>query len=210
MSTNVLTQTGQVPPDERDGSATPPAGTRQEPQSLIQESIKYRRRAQEAERQAEALETELQQLRQAESERAAGLETDLAQARTEAEALRERVEAIERDRRLERELARAGCGDIEAGLAVAHERLAGEAPPEDLAALARSLVAEKPHLRGAASGAALPGAAAGNLPPPSAGVKPDADTGVRRAAQRLAERARETGNPTDVMAYMRARRARAG
>ena len=59
-------------------------------------------------------------------------------------------------------------------------------------------------------GAALPGAAAGNLPPPSAGVKPDADTGVRRAAQRLAERARETGNPTDVMAYMRARRARAG
>jgi hypothetical protein len=209
MSTNVLTQMGQVPPDERD-DAPAAAGVRQEPQSLIQESIKYRRRAQEAERRTETLEAELQQLRQAEGQRAASLEADLAQARAESEALRQRVEAVERDRRLERELAKAGCGDLEAGLAVAHERMAGGTPPDDLAALARSLVAEKPHLRGEAAGAGSPGAAAGNLPPPSAGAKPGGSGAVRRAVDRLAERARETGNTTDVMAYMRARRACTG
>jgi len=201
-------QTGQAPPDGRD-DAPASVSARQEPQSLIQESIKYRRRAQEAERRAETLEAEVHELRQAQDDRAAALETEVAQARAEAQALRGRVETAERDRRLERELARAGCGDIEAGLAVAHERLAGDAPQEDLAALARSLVAEKPHLRTGAP-ALLAGTGAAGLPPPSAGVKPDGLGGVRRAVERLALRARETGNPTDVMAYMRARRARAG
>jgi hypothetical protein len=122
MSTDARTQTGQAPP--AGDSDVPAAGSaRQEPQSLIQESIKYRRRAQEAERRAEALEAEVDNLRQAEQSRAAALETELHQARAEAETLRTRVEALELDRHLERELARAGCADTETALALARERL---------------------------------------------------------------------------------------
>ena len=53
MSAETETQTGP--------SAT--GGVRQEPQALVRESAKYRRRAQEAERRAEALEAELEEVR---------------------------------------------------------------------------------------------------------------------------------------------------
>jgi len=215
MSTDVLTHAGQAEPGGRDlpdrqaGDAPAQAFARQEPHVLIQESIKYRRRAQDAERRAETLDAEVQQLRQAQNDRAAALEAELAQARADADTMRRRVEAVEVDRRLERELAQAGCGDIEAGLAVAHARLADASPPEDLAAFARGILAEKPHLRAAGS-APRPAIVPGSLPPPSAGAKPDNPGSVRRAVERMADRARETGNLTDVLTYMRARRARAG
>jgi len=203
MSTDAQTQTGQAPP--AGDSDVPAAGSaRQEPQSLIQESIKYRRRAQEAERRAEALETEVGNLRQAEQSRAAALETELHQARAEAETLRARVETLELDRRLERELARAGCADTETALALARERLFDGKPPEDPAAFAKALLEEKPHLCGPASG--HPAGAPPALPPRTAGSKPAGENDSRRAAQRLAERARESGSLGDVMAYMRARR----
>jgi len=199
MSTDVRPQTGQGQAAGLE-EASALAGERQNPQTLIQESIKYRRRAQEAERRAEALETEIQSLREGREDRAAALEADLAEARAEAEALRGRVETTDLDRRLERELARAGCADTETGLALAHERLAGAGEPEDLGAFARTLLDEKPHLRGGP-----PGAARG-LPPRTAAAKPAATTSPRRLADRLAEQARQSGNAGDLMAYMRARR----
>jgi hypothetical protein len=202
----VQDQTGR---DEAAGAgAAPMQSLRESPQTLIQESIKYRRRAQEAERRAEALDAEVQDLRQARDERGTALGAELAQAQAEAEALRGRLETLERDRQLERELARAGCGDTETVLALAHQRLAAGPPPEDLAAFARGLLEEKPHLRGEAGGAPTSGIpAARGLPPRTAAAKPAGDAAPKRAADRLADRARRSGNPTDLAAYMRARRS---
>ena len=180
------------------------SGGRQEPQAVIRESAKYRRRAQEAERRAEALEAELEAMRGEREEESSRLGADLTAARSEAEDLRGRVEAIERDRRLEREFLAAGCADVEAAVALARHRLAGQEPPEDLKTFARALLAEKPHLRG--EPAVAVGAAARGLGPCTTGVKPAGASGQRRVLDRLADQARQTGNAKDVMTYMRARR----
>ncbi|HUU92837.1 MAG TPA: hypothetical protein VM238_16725 [Phycisphaerae bacterium] len=202
MSTEAQTQTGQSRFVGHDADA---AGERREPQMLIRESVKYRRRAQEAERRAEAFEAEIDSLRQARQDREAALQAELDQARAETEALGARLADLERDRSLERELVRAGCADTETALALARERLSDGGPPEDPAAFAKTLLAEKPHLRGAASTGPSP--APSSLPPPTTGAKPAGDRAPHRTAQRLAERARQTGSAGDVMAYMRARRA---
>ena len=199
MSTEAETQKGQPQPDP-----TVAAGERQEPQTLIRESIKYRRRAQEAERRAEALEAEIDGLRQAQQDREVGLQTELSQARAEADALDARLADLERDRNLERELVKAGCADAETVLALARQRLINGEPPEDLSAFAKTLLDEKPHLRVASS--ADPSPAPSPLPPPTASAKPAGVQAPRRAAQRLAERASQTGSTGDIMAYMRARR----
>jgi hypothetical protein len=195
MSTDAPTPTGQAT-----------AGDHTSPQTLVQESIRYRRRAQEAERRAEALEAEVLALREAEDGHAGALEQELAQVRGEAESLRSQMEMVQRDRALERELARAGCTDTETALALARERLAGGPPPEDLTALARGLLEEKPHLRAAPDTPARVPATRG-LPPRTVAPQPPAQATPRRQADRLAEQARQSGSATDLMAYMRARRA---
>ncbi len=200
MSTDASTQPGPTP-----SAASPPEadGPRQSPHGLIQESIKYRRRAQDAERRAEALEAELADLRDGRDQHTSALQVRLDQAQAEAESLRDRLAGLERDRDLERTLAQAGAADTESALALARERLAGGQTPDDLAAFAKALLEEKPHLRKAAAPSGDRPAA---LPPMTAGAKPAADDAPQRAARRLADRARETGRHGDVLAYMRARR----
>ena len=87
MSTEARIQTDQSTgnelPDASASRATTPSHSRDNPQTLIQESIKYRRRAQEAERRAESLEAEVQDLRQNQEGRAAELEADLTTVRGE-------------------------------------------------------------------------------------------------------------------------------
>ncbi|MFO8014801.1 MAG: hypothetical protein R6X20_16015 [Phycisphaerae bacterium] len=203
MSTDASAQPGPTPPQ-----ASPPAaeagGARQPPHTLIQESIKYRRRAQDAERRLETLEAELAELRDGRDQHAAALQAQLDQARADAETLRGRLGELERDRDLERTLAQAGADDAETALALARERLAGQDTPDDLAAFAKALLEEKPHLRGAPAPAGDRRPA--SLPPMTASAKPAADDAPQRAARRLADRARETGRHGDVLAYMRARR----
>jgi len=202
MSTDASTQTC---PDGADAPGTSPdtPGPRQPPHVLIQESIKYRRRAQDAERRAEALEAELATVQGGRDQHAAGLEAQLDQALAEADTLRRHLSDLERDRNLERELVRAGAADTETALALARQRLSGADTPDDLAAFAKALLEEKPHLRGTPrSSAARPAA----LPPKTSGAKPAGADDPRRAAQRLGDRARTSGRPGDVMAYMRARR----
>jgi hypothetical protein len=176
---------------------------RQSPHTLIQESIKYRRRAQEAERRLETLESEIADLRDGRDQHAAALQARLDQVQAETETLRGRLAEQQRDRDLERALARAGAADTETALALARERLAGQDAPEDLAAFAKVLLDEKPHLRGVPPG---PTERRASLPPMTAGAKRPSDDGPRRAARRLADRARESGRHGDVLAYMRARR----
>ena len=194
MSAETETQTGP--------SAA--GGVRQEPQALVRESAKYRRRAQEAERRAEALEAELEEIRRERDTADTRQAEELASARREVEGLQARLAAVECDRRMEQAFLAAGCADVEAALALAHRRLDGQEPPEDLQAFARGLLEEKPHLRGQSGGAD----ARRGLPPPTAGAKPAGRDAPRRAVERLADEARRTGNAKDVMAYMRARRSR--
>ncbi len=179
------------------------------PHALIQESIKYRRRAQDAERRLEAVEAELADLRRSRDQHAAALQAQLDQTQAEAEALRRRLADLERDRLLERELLRAGAADAETALALARERLAQGEPPEDLAAFAKALLDEKPHLRAGPNPATgpVPGRATPPpvLPPATAGAKPPAE-GPQRTVRRLADQARQSGRPADLLAYMRARR----
>jgi len=202
MSTDASAPTGQTPPEDS-GSAPEVPAARQSPHALIQESIKYRRRAQEAERRLETLEAEIHDLRDGRDNHAAALQAQLDQARAEAETLRGRLAEQQRDRDLERALARTGAADTETALALARERLAGQDTPEDPAAFAKALLEEKPHLRGAAPRSPDRPPA---LPPMTAGAKPASDDGPQRAARRLADQARQTGRHGDVLAYMRARR----
>lgn len=205
MSTDASAQPGPTSPQ-----ASPPAaeaaGPRQSPHDLIQESIKYRRRAQDAERRTEALEAELADLRDGRDQHASALQARLDQTEAEAESLRGRLEGLERDRNLERALAQAGAADTESALALARERLAGRDTPDDLADFARALLEEKPHLAGTPAQASPRRPV---LPPKTAGARPASDDAPQRAADRLAERARETGRHGDVLAYMRARRGAA-
>jgi hypothetical protein len=196
----------QAPPDAPEDSAperidAPEGGGPANPQALIRESIKYRRRAQEAERRVEALDAELRALREDREAGQNGLEEDLQAARAETQKLRTQLDAIEATRRLESELVRAGCGDVETALAVAERRLAEGPGGEDPAEVARQILQEKPHLRGAAAGRSGP-----PLPPRTAGAKPAGADPAGGATERLAERARRTGQPSDLAAYMRARR----
>ncbi|MBL7140764.1 MAG: hypothetical protein ISS74_07630 [Planctomycetes bacterium] len=202
MSTDAFTQTGRTPADAPGASPDAP-GPRQPPHVLIQESIKYRRRAQDAERRVEALEAELSAVQGGRDQHAAGLEAQLDQALAEADTLRRHLADLERDRSLERELARAGAADTETALALAHQRLADADTPDDLAAFAKALLEEKPHLRGGPRATVDRPAA---LPPKTSGAKPAGADDPRRASERLADRARTSGRPGDVMAYMRARR----
>jgi hypothetical protein len=205
MSTDVRTQAGQALSSRNEDVPTATGG-RESPQMMIQESIKYRRRAQDAERRAEALEAEVQNLRQGENQRLSALEQDLTQTRTEAETLRGRLVLLERDRRLEREFLRAGCADPETALALARDRLSGPEAPEDPVAFARGLLEEKPFLRSAPAASRPPtGVPPAVLPPRTAAAKPPG--GPVRIAERLAQQARSTGNTGDLMAYMQARRA---
>ncbi len=182
-------------------------GAQQAPQSetLVRESIKYRRRAQEAERRAEALEAEVNDLRRERDEHAARLEEELVAARAEMQAFEARLVAIDRDRRLERELVQAGCVDMETAMALAGQRLSGQEPLNDQEAFVKRLLDEKPHLRGESSHAGVSALAQG-LPPRTTGVKPAGGNAHRRGLDRMADQARRTGHPKDVMAYMRARR----
>ncbi len=212
MSQAAPTQAGpdarrQTPQDAPIAPEAPPDGVPDEgaspgnPHALVRESIKYRRRAQEAERRVEALEAEVRALREERGSDEAGLADDLGAARAEARELRTELDAFRRTRRLEQELVRAGCGDVETALALVERRLADGEGGADAAELTRQVLAEKPHLRAESLGRGGP-----TLPPGTAGAKPPGPAPAGRAVEQLAERARRTGQPSDVAAYMRARR----
>jgi hypothetical protein len=186
-------------PMDRDEAPTGPEG--EKPKMVdVRESIRYRRRAQEAEQRCSVLEAELEQARQARGEQVHSVETALAEERRRREQMEHEYERLQRERRLERELLRAGAVDLESALLVARERLAAAGEEADVEKLARDVLAEKPHLR-AAQRADVP--ALGKF---SRGVLPRQSEGQR--ADRLARAARTTGRRGDLAEYMRARRTK--
>ena len=155
---------------------------RMDKQVPVSEAIRYRRRAQAAERNIEALS---QRLGQAEETRV---------------ALAQRVESLEEERGLTRRLAEAGAVDLEAALLLARERLSASEGGEVEAVVAQ-LRRDKAYLF--APAAHRPPTTAAMIS--TAGAKEPVDV-HHRAIEQAAQRAKETQDPRDLCEYLRVRR----
>jgi hypothetical protein len=145
----------------------------------VAESIRYRKRAQSAEKKAEALTRELQQ------------------ARAEANEASERL----RDARLEQELARklivAGTVDAEASVLIAKAALEAE-PDRDAGSVIEQLRKERPYLFSVQNRTV----SAAKKTSPVKDRMQNSQTVVERAARKAAE----TGSRRDLEEYLRLRR----
>ena len=144
----------------------------------VGESIRYRKRAQNAEKRAEEL---------------AG---ELADARAEATRLANELKATQTEQELMKRLASEGARDLEAAVLIAKSRLAS-ADKADLNGVVEQLKKEKQYLFGEKTpdGAAV-------RTSPAKGPRQTAATAIERAASRAAG----TGNRMDLQEYMRKRR----
>ena len=95
----------------------------------VGESIRYRRRAQTAEKKA------------------AELELELAKTKSQAEELATQLEGFSVENRLIAKLAQAGASDIEAAVLLAKSRI-GEDGGDEIDGVIAQLKKEKPHLFG--------------------------------------------------------------
>jgi len=144
----------------------------------VTESIRYRKRAQSAERQLESLSEEL------------------AEVRSQAAEMSRRLEQFQTERTLMQKLAAAGVVDLEAAVLLAKERLA-EGRAADVDACVQQLRKEKRYLFDEAS-------EAGALRRTS-GAKGRLD-GPQAVLERAAQKAAVSGSRVDLQEYMRLRR----
>jgi len=145
----------------------------------VGESIRYRKRAQNAEKRVEEL---------------AG---ELAEARAEAVRLAGEMKGVQKEQELIRRLAAEGARDLEAAVLIAKSRLAREGQT-DLNGVVEQLKKEKQYLFGEKATA---GAAARTSP-----AKEPRQVGGA-TLERAAKRAAGTGSRTDLQEYMRKRRS---
>jgi hypothetical protein len=160
----------------------------------VGESIRYRRRAQGAEKRVEELAEEL------------------AEVRAEATRLADELKATHREQELMRRLASEGTRDLEAAILIAKARLAGKdqagstgSPQADLGGVIEQLKKEKGYL----------------FPRPDPGQVGEKTSGSATARtspakeqrsgagvlERAAKRAAGTGSRSDLQEYMRKRRS---
>ncbi len=144
----------------------------------VTESIRYRRRAQSAEKSAQEM-----------AERLATAHEQLAQMTDDLEALR-------LDRTLTDRLLAAGVTDLESAMLLARSRMEGNDAP-DVEALVASLKAEKRHLFGRA-----PESVTSRK---TSGVR-DRTVPGRAALEQAAAKAARTQKQTDLQEYLRLRR----
>ncbi len=145
----------------------------------IGESIRYRRRAQSAERRLEEL---------------AG---EVAEARAEAGRLAEELKATQKEQELMSKLAAEGTRDLEAAVLIAKARLARE-DNADLAGVVEKLKKEKGYLFGEKIAAEAAPRTSPAKEPRQGGA-----AGIERAARRAVG----TGSRADLQEYMRKRRS---
>ncbi|MFH1369873.1 MAG: hypothetical protein ABII09_01085 [Planctomycetota bacterium] len=143
------------------------------------ESIRYRRRAQSAERRAEELAEEL------------------ADARAEAVRLTEELKTTQKEQELMSRLAAEGTRDLEAAVLIAKARLAS-ADKADVAGVVEQLKNEKGYLFGEKSTAEIAVRTSPAKEPRQGGA-----AGIERTARRAAG----TGSRADLQEYMRKRRS---
>jgi hypothetical protein len=144
----------------------------------VAESIRYRRRAQSAEKKLEIL-TE-----------------QLAQAQTQTVQLSEQLSNVQAEEKLIRQLAAAGAVDLEAAVLIARARLQDQAEA-DVSGVIEQLKKEKQYLFGGAGSSMTPTKTAGSR---------DRLTGNETILERAAKRAATTGSRADLHEYLRLRR----
>jgi hypothetical protein len=144
----------------------------------VAESIRYRKRAQSAEKEAETLAEQL------------------AQARAEVSQMAEQLRGIEDEQKLMRKLAAAGAVDLEAAVLIAKARIEAQ-DGADLDGVIGQLKKEKQYLF----------ACGGNygVAKKTAGVK-DRMQNSQSILERAAKKAATTGNRTDLQEYLKLRR----
>jgi hypothetical protein len=144
----------------------------------VTESIRYRRRAQSAEKRAQDLAEELTQA----NEKIARMSEDL--------------DSLQLDQKLARKLTAAGAIDLEAAVLIAKTRLQNQAEI-DVDGCIEQLKSEKHYLFGAAPDA--------STPRKTAAVK-DRVTPGQTTLERAARRAAQTRHRADLLEYLKLRR----
>jgi len=145
----------------------------------VSESIRYRKRAQSAEKKAEVLAEQLGQVQEQNLEMA------------------EQLNEVKIEQELMRKLAALGVVDLEAAILIAKSRIDGK-EDVDLDGVVKQLKSEKQYLFGAEH-------AVGVTAQKTSGVK-DRAQNSRTVLERAAKRASRTGNRTDLQEYLKLRR----
>jgi hypothetical protein len=146
----------------------------------VAESIRYRKRAQSAEKKAEALSEEL------------------AEAKAKASEMAEQLSATQTEQELTRKLAAAGTADMETAILLARAKI-GTGGQADLDGVVEQLRKEKGYLFAGERQAAATATK-------TAGAK-DRMQSSQAILERAAKRAATTGNRTDLQEYLRLRRS---
>jgi hypothetical protein len=144
----------------------------------VAESIRYRKRAQSAEKQLDAL-TE-----------------QLAEAKKQTEKMSEQLSAIQIEQKLTHKLVAAGAVDLETATLIAKARIQNESEA-DVDGVIEQLKKEKQYLFGGTVGSMTPGK--------TAGAK-DRVTNNQTRLERAAKKAATTGNRADLHEYLKLRR----
>jgi len=147
----------------------------------VVESIRYRKRAQSAEKKVEAL-TE-----------------QLVEAKSQVTTMSEQLSNIQAEQKLTRKLAAAGTVDLETAVLLAKVRMEGQTEA-DLDGVIERLKKEKQYLFAGVSGAVTA--------KKTAGAKESAygRTNNQTVLERAAKKAATTGNRTDLQEYLKLRR----
>ena len=144
----------------------------------VAESIRYRKRAQSAEKKIETLAKQL------------------AEAKSEAKKMAEQLSDIQVEQKLARRLIAAGAVDLETAVLIAKARVENETEA-DLDACVEQLKKEKQYLFAGTNTAATA--------KKTAGAK-DRVQNSPTVLERAAKRASTTGNRTDLQEYLKLRR----
>jgi hypothetical protein len=144
----------------------------------VAESIRYRKRAQSAEKKAETLAEQL------------------ADAQTQAKKIAEQLSDIQNEQKLTRKLTAAGAIDVETALLIAKARMEGKTDA-DLDGVIGQLKREKQYLFAEASGVVMAKKTA---------AAKDRITNSQTVLERAAKKAATTGNRTDLQEYLKLRR----
>ena len=144
----------------------------------VSESIRYRKRAQSAEKKIESLAEQL------------------AEAKAEAKKTAEQLSSTQVEQKLVRELAAAGAVDMETVVLIAKARMEGETEA-DIDSVIRQLKKEKQYLFTSGSRAVTA--------KKTAGAKERTESS-QTVLERAAKKAATTGNRTDLQEYLKLRR----
>lgn len=171
----------------------PPAGGAESKLVPVAESIKYRRRAQQAEERLQQIEQQLTELQSQLEHRS----EEIAQAEAQRDEANQHLVNVQNRMLAERMMSQAGVVDIEAASLLLGKRmdLNEELEPEAISLKVEQLLLDKPFLRSPLSPP---------LPPTTASpkVRPNPAAMLAQAAQRAAR----SGGRRDVAEYLRLRR----